>query len=187
MALMSVQGIQVQHLTNSISWLHCLAASLPAPGFGLVEVNMISEQLNLDSVKEVSGSYRGITHHVKRSKVRLPKGMTADYVLTLASELLWEMVDASDVAVTSPAKAKEVFNEWLIHRYSNKDIEVFGVVWMDNQNNVICFRELHFGTIDGAVVYPREVVKSAIAERAKSCIFYHNHPGEGFARVMLTR
>lgn len=54
--------------------------------------------------------------------------------------------------------------------------EVFAVIWLDNQHCVIEFEELFRGTIDGASVYPREVVKSALEHNAAACIICHNHP-----------
>ena len=54
--------------------------------------------------------------------------------------------------------------------------EVFCIVFMDNQHQVIAFEELFFGTIDGASVYPREVVKSCLHHNAAAVIFCHNHP-----------
>jgi DNA repair protein RadC len=47
---------------------------------------------------------------------------------------------------------------------------------MDNQHRIIEFVELFRGTIDGASVYPREVVKTALAVNAAAVIFAHNHP-----------
>jgi DNA repair protein RadC len=54
--------------------------------------------------------------------------------------------------------------------------EIFACVMLDNRNRVIVFRELFRGTIDGASVYPREVVKQALADNAASVILAHNHP-----------
>lgn len=54
--------------------------------------------------------------------------------------------------------------------------EVFGVFMLDNQHRLIEFVELFRGTIDGASVYPREVVKSALLANAAAVIFTHNHP-----------
>ncbi len=54
--------------------------------------------------------------------------------------------------------------------------EVFACVMLDNRNRVITFRELFRGTIDGASVYPREVVKQALADNAAAVILAHNHP-----------
>jgi hypothetical protein len=45
---------------------------------------------------------------------------------------------------------------------------------LDNRNRVIAFRELFRGTIDGASVYPREVVKQALADNAAAVILAHN-------------
>jgi DNA repair protein RadC len=54
--------------------------------------------------------------------------------------------------------------------------EVFGCVYLDNRHRVIAFEELFRGTLDGANVYPREVVKQALAHNAAALILVHNHP-----------
>jgi DNA repair protein RadC len=54
--------------------------------------------------------------------------------------------------------------------------EVFAVLFLDNQHAVISYEELFRGTIDGASVYPREVVKRCLALNAAAVIFAHNHP-----------
>ena len=54
--------------------------------------------------------------------------------------------------------------------------EVFAVLWVDTAHKVIAFEELFRGTIDGASVYPREVIKSALEHNASFCILCHNHP-----------
>jgi DNA repair protein RadC len=54
--------------------------------------------------------------------------------------------------------------------------EVFACLLLDNRHRVIAFRELFRGTIDGASVYPREVIKTALANNAAAVIFAHNHP-----------
>ena len=47
---------------------------------------------------------------------------------------------------------------------------------MDNRHRLIKYEELFFGTIDGASVHPREVVKHALKHNAAAVIFAHNHP-----------
>ena len=47
---------------------------------------------------------------------------------------------------------------------------------MDNQHRLIKYEELFFGTINGASVHPREVVKHALKHNAAAVIFAHNHP-----------
>ena len=54
--------------------------------------------------------------------------------------------------------------------------ERFCAVWLDNHHRVIRFDELAIGTIDGASVYPREVVKAALSVNAAAVVFSHNHP-----------
>ena len=54
--------------------------------------------------------------------------------------------------------------------------EVFCCVYLDNRNRVIAFEELFRGTIDGASVHPREVVKEALSRNAAAVILAHNHP-----------
>ncbi|MEE9338505.1 MAG: DNA repair protein RadC [Methylococcaceae bacterium] len=61
-------------------------------------------------------------------------------------------------------------------RLRDKHHEVFACLYLDSQHRIIAFEELFRGTIDGAVVHPREVVKEAIALNAKAVIFAHNHP-----------
>ncbi len=71
-------------------------------------------------------------------------------------------------ALTSP---KEVFShlQALLH-------EVFALLLLDSRHRVIAFEELFRGTLDGASVYPREVVKLALEHNAAALILVHNHP-----------
>ncbi len=75
-------------------------------------------------------------------------------------------------AITSPAATHEYLRLKLAHR----EHEVFAVLWLDNRHRVIAFEELFRGTIDGASVHPREVVKSALLQNAAAAILCHNHP-----------
>lgn len=54
--------------------------------------------------------------------------------------------------------------------------EVFACLYLDNRHRVIRFEELFRGTIDGASVHPREVVKAALQHNAAAVILAHNHP-----------
>jgi len=54
--------------------------------------------------------------------------------------------------------------------------EVFACMFLDNRHRLIAFEKLFNGTIDGASVHPREVVKRALHHNAASVIFAHNHP-----------
>jgi DNA repair protein RadC len=54
--------------------------------------------------------------------------------------------------------------------------EMFCCLYLDNRHHVLRFDELFRGTIDGTSVYPREVVKEALAINAAAVILAHNHP-----------
>lgn len=75
-------------------------------------------------------------------------------------------------ALESPHAA----HDYLMLRLGAREHEVFCVVWLDNRHRVIEFQELFRGTLDGATVHPREVVKEALAHNAAACLLAHNHP-----------
>lgn len=58
----------------------------------------------------------------------------------------------------------------------DRTAEVFAALFLDSQHRLIAFEEMFQGTIDGAAVYPREVVKRALSHNAAAIIFAHNHP-----------
>ncbi len=66
--------------------------------------------------------------------------------------------------------------DYLRMRLRDLPHEVFAVVYLDNRHRAIKFEELFRGTIDGASVHPREVVKEALAVNAAAVILTHNHP-----------
>ena len=54
--------------------------------------------------------------------------------------------------------------------------EVFAALFLDTRHRAIAFEELFRGTVDGAEVHPREVVRRALAHNAAALIVGHNHP-----------
>ena len=54
--------------------------------------------------------------------------------------------------------------------------EVFACLFLDNRHRMIAFEELFRGSIHGASVFPREVVRRCLAHNAAAAIFAHNHP-----------
>ena len=59
---------------------------------------------------------------------------------------------------------------------AQQEHEVFGVIFLDAKHRVLAFEVLFHGSIDGASVYPRQVVKRSLAHNAAAAIFVHNHP-----------
>ncbi len=75
-------------------------------------------------------------------------------------------------ALTSPENTRD----FLTAQLRSYQHEVFACLFLDNQHRIIEFEELFTGTIDGASIYPREVVKKALSHSAAAVIFAHNHP-----------
>lgn len=75
-------------------------------------------------------------------------------------------------SLTSSCQTKD----YLISELKHEKHEVFAILFLDNQHNIICFKKLFFGTIDAATVYPRVVVESALKFQAAALILSHNHP-----------
>lgn len=73
---------------------------------------------------------------------------------------------------TSPDHVRDYLQASLRDRQA----EVFCVLFLDNRHRLICFEECFNGTIDGASVHPREIVRKAIQHNAAAVILAHNHP-----------
>jgi DNA repair protein RadC len=107
---------------------------------------------------------------------RVPGLGAAKYVqlqaaLALARRHLGEELKRG-AAITSPAATRE----FLLATLRDRPHELFCCFYLDTRHRMIEFEELFRGTLDGASVHPREVVKSALARNAAAVIFAHNHP-----------
>lgn len=94
-----------------------------------------------------------------------------DEVIAQAIAILDKRIKRGD-ALCSPLQTRQYLR---LHLASEKS-EVFCCLFLDNRNRVIEFKRLFFGTIDGASVYPRDVVREALNQNAAAVIFAHNHP-----------
>ncbi len=75
-------------------------------------------------------------------------------------------------AFQSPSDAARCFRA----RLGNLGHEVMSCVFLDTRHRMISYEPLFRGTIDGAAVYPREIVKLALRRNAAAVILGHNHP-----------
>jgi DNA repair protein RadC len=75
-------------------------------------------------------------------------------------------------ALTDPHAAGRYFAQ----RLRGFPHEVFAALFLDSRHRALAFEELFRGTIDGAEVHPREVVRRALAHNAAAVIVGHNHP-----------
>ena len=95
--------------------------------------------------------------------------------LRVLPEIARRYYDASlpcGAAIRSPSDTEAFLQARLRHLGH----EVFCCLFLDNRHRVLRFDEMFRGTIDGTSVYPREVVKEALAVNAAAVILAHNHP-----------
>jgi DNA repair protein RadC len=89
----------------------------------------------------------------------------------MTSRYLHQQLKEKDL-ITCPEDTKR----FLISQIRDKAHEVFVCLYLDNRHQIIHYEELFRGTIDGASVYPREVVKQALSHNAAAIIVAHNLP-----------
>jgi DNA repair protein RadC len=92
-------------------------------------------------------------------------------VVELARRSLAEEAASRD-ALCSP----QAVRDYLRLSIGGRPYEVFVGLFLDSQNRVLASEELFRGTLAQTSVYPREVVKAALARNAAAMIFAHNHP-----------
>ena len=137
----------------------------------------------VDLARELLQQYGGLRPLLEASQTDFCRGLglgSAKYaqlqaVLEMARRHLSASMKEGDL-LTSPDLVRTYLSAQLRHQPH----EIFAVLFLDCQNRLIAYDEIFFGTIDGASVYPREVVKKALARNAAAAILAHNHPS-GFA------
>lgn len=92
-------------------------------------------------------------------------------VLEMARRHLAEQL-RRDSALESPQAVRDFLKARLRHEAH----EVFACLFLDGRHRVLAFEVLFHGSIDSASVYPRQVVKRALAHNAAALILSHNHP-----------
>ena len=90
---------------------------------------------------------------------------TADEIICAARACLASRMRRG-ASLASPKAARD----YLILRFGALQHEVFGVIYLDSRHRVIDCQDLFRGTVDGASVHPREVVKEALRRNAAACI-----------------
>lgn len=102
----------------------------------------------------------------------MPISVNEQKILDRASRILKREIKEQGNAMNSPA----IVRDFVSYKLATFEHEVFCVMFLDTQNNLIEFTELFRGTLSSASVYPREVAKEALYYNAGSVILVHNHP-----------
>lgn len=93
-------------------------------------------------------------------------------VIDAALSILGRYLRQPGKALDQPAAVKE----YLQLAIGSESREVFGVLYLDNQHQLIAFENHFLGTLSQTSVYPREVLRAALRHNAASVILSHNHP-----------
>src|ERR1700722_220875 len=96
----------------------------------------------------------------------------AQDVLDRANALMAQRFRTGAPVLAAPGRTKE----FLRLRLGAREHEVFAALFLDRRHRLIEYVELFRGTIDGASVHPREVVKLALAKNAAALVLAHPHP-----------
>jgi DNA repair protein RadC len=122
------------------------------------------------------GPLRSLLERSPADLARLPGlGLARACQLNAALELCDRYLAAGlerGEALTDPGAAGRYFAQ----RLRGHPCEVFAVLFLDTRHRALAFEELFRGTVDGAEVHPREVVRRALAHNAAAVIVGHNHP-----------
>ncbi|MGO4221699.1 DNA repair protein RadC [Lysobacter sp. TAF61] len=125
---------------------------------------------------QAHGPLRALLERAPIELARLPGlGPARACLLAAALELGRRHLEADlerGIAIDDPMSAGRYFAQ----RLRGQPREVFAVLFLDTRHRALAFEEMFRGTLDGAEVHPREVVRRALAHNAAALIVGHNHP-----------
>jgi DNA repair protein RadC len=132
----------------------------------------------VDLAREIIGQFGGLGGLLAAgATLKRVKGLgaakSAQFIAAL--ELARRSMDErlrQGAALTSPSAVRD----YLRLALASREHEVFVCIWVDAQHKVIAVEEPFRGTLTQTSVYPREIVKAALAANAAAVIFAHNHP-----------
>jgi DNA repair protein RadC len=109
---------------------------------------------------------------IRSATGRYRQAQKAEVLEVAAQYLAVELQTQTGQPMTSPSAVRQ----FLLQALAARDAEVFCILFFDNRHRLIQFEEMFRGTIDGASVYPREVVRRTIELNAAAVVLVHNHP-----------
>jgi DNA repair protein RadC len=118
-----------------------------------------------------------------QTPVRIRENTPANYDVRLSTEdadLIESALHRLGVMLSATGKPvmsdPDIAGKYCTLQIGGCQREVFAVMFLDTRHRMLAFEELFYGSIDGAEVHPREVVKRAFHHNAAAVILTHNHP-----------
>jgi DNA repair protein RadC len=102
-------------------------------------------------------------------------GPHAAFGIKLVQEVAAEFLRQKIIDKPVYKTGREIF-DYLYHSMRDLKTELFKVIYLNSQNQIIDIIDLFEGTVNASSIYPREIMKAAIKHDAVSLIFVHNHP-----------
>ena len=137
--------------------------------------NKSAVEIGRDLLLEYGSLRRILTADQKQLCMAEGLGPVRYAALQAAMEIGRRYLDQS-LRKQGPLSSPEQASDFLTHQLRDRQQEVFAVIYLNARHHVIDYRELFVGTLNGASVHPREVVKSVLKANASAVILAHNHP-----------
>jgi len=129
--------------------------------------------------KEILKKFKSLRGALSASPEELQQvkgvGPHSAFGIKLVREVAREFLKQKIVDKPVYKSAEEIF-DYLYHSMRDLKKEVFRVIYLNTQNQIIDTADLSEGTVDSIPIRPRDIVESAINHRATALIFAHNHP-----------
>lgn len=122
------------------------------------------------------GSLQGIFFASQNQVIKQAGLGNAKYALLHACFELFKRSMAQRITREASFTQAEHASDYLRAQLAQNKREVFAMLLLDSQHQLIAYREMFKGTINSAAVYPRELVKQAMEDNAAAVILAHNHP-----------
>ncbi len=122
------------------------------------------------------GSLRALLNANVEDASALPGLGPAKYALLQAALEIGKRYLDEKLKKDGPLTSSNQARQYLTHQLRDQPSEVFAILYLDNRHHVLQYEELFKGTINGASVHPREVVRQSLKHNAAAVIVAHNHP-----------
>ena len=159
--------------------LHGAAALSDAELLALIVRTGVAGKSALDIARDALARFGGVAGLLSApaSELSTVRGLGPARSAVLASVVeLARRSLAEEAAVCDALVSPQAVRDYLRLSLAARPYEVFLGLFLDSQNRVLAAEELFRGTLAQTSVYPREVVKAALARNAAAMIFAHNHP-----------
>jgi DNA repair protein RadC len=133
----------------------------------------------VDLARELIGAFGSLRELLSADRARF-RGRTgigpARYAVLQAAVELTRRHLREPLRIGGALNEPESTRSFLIAQLRDRPYEVFCCLFLDSRHRLIAFEEIFRGTIDGASVHPREVIRQALLHNAAAVIAAHNHP-----------